>query len=677
MNKTPPIIFVPASKLSIAPTNVRKRSDPEADAELKASIAAKGIIQNLIGIPVARKKGEYHITAGGRRLTQIHALIEDGVLGPDYPVAVMVLADKNDATEVSLIENFIRLNMSPAEECRAFQAIIDGEKKTPADVAKHFGLTERFVLGRLRLAGLADSIFEALAAGEITLDVAKAYASISDTVRQAAVFEEMGGGYYSTNLSEIRRRLVSGFYRGSDPKALLVGRDAYIAAGGRIDSDLFSDAANENWIDSEIIDRLAAERMEAAAQAVRAQDGFGEVRIICETRIPYMETMALDELEGEPAELTPEEEERQRAIEVELEAIAEEADEDGYSDEEISRIKALEAEHKALNEKPPFITAEQKEKALAYLVIGSDGQPRLYERLFIVPEPELEVEEAEAEAGTDEITSEEAEQELVEDGPSIAPISQKLAEELAIMKTEILRLHVASDPHFALDLGTFFMVDVALGRSYGHPSELRAAAPFSRVPGFESDTQASEAWTELDAGLDRSWTEAVNIVERYDAFCGLDEGARAAWLGWAIARTLHAVPVGGTGADLIDHLGRKLEIEEHVWWRPTARRYFDRVSKGRILAHFGEVGGLELSNRYAASKKHDLAASAEKLFAGQLIVEAEVKDRALSWLPDEMRFGRAEHPDCERSKQDGDGLPVEPADGAVSEDAGDGFPEAA
>ena len=663
MNKTPPIIFVPASKLSIAPTNVRKLSDPEADAELKASIAAKGIIQNLIGIPVARKKDEYRITAGGRRLTQIKALIEDGVLGPDYPIAVMVLADKNDATEVSLIENFIRLNMSPAEECRAFQAIIDGEKKTPADVAKHFGLTERFVLGRLRLAGLADTIFDALAAGEITLDVAKAYASISDTVRQAAVFEEMGSGYYSTNLSEIRRRLISGFYRGSDPKALLVGRDAYLAAGGRIDSD--------------IIDRLAAERMEAAAQAVRAQDGFGEVRIICETRIPYMETMALDELEGEPAELTAEEEERQRAIEVELEAIADEADEDGYSDEEISRIEALEAEHSALNEKPPFISAEQKEKALAYLVIGSDGQPRLHERLFIVPEPEPEVEEPEAESEADDNSAEGVEQELIEDGPSLAPISQKLAEELAIMKTEILRLHIASDPHFALDLGTFFMVDVALGRSYGHPSELRAAAPYSRVPGFESDTPAAEGWTEIEAGLDRSWTEAGNLVERYDAFCGLDEGARAAWLGWAIARTLHAVPVGGTGADLIDHLGRKLDIEEHVWWRPTARRYFDRVSKGRILAHFGEVGGLELSNRYAASKKHDLAASAEKLFAGQLIVEAEVKDRALNWLPDEMRFGPAQHPYCESSDQNGDGLPAEVAGDAASEGSDDGLPEAA
>ncbi|MDE0947808.1 MAG: hypothetical protein OSA39_13350 [Sphingobium sp.] len=57
-----------------------------------------------------------------------------------------------------------------------------------------------------------------------------------------------------------------------------------------------------------------------------------------------------------------------------------------------------------------------------------------------------------------------------------------------------------------------------------------------------------------------------------------------------------------------------------------------------ILQAFETVGGLELSSRYAASKKHDLALSAERLFSGDLIVEAEVKDRALQWLPDAMRF---------------------------------------
>ena len=38
MTQKPPIIFVPASRLTVAPTNVRKRTDPVADEELKTSI---------------------------------------------------------------------------------------------------------------------------------------------------------------------------------------------------------------------------------------------------------------------------------------------------------------------------------------------------------------------------------------------------------------------------------------------------------------------------------------------------------------------------------------------------------------------------------------------------------------------------------------------------------------
>lgn len=642
MTQKPPIIFVPASKLTVAPTNVRKRSDPVADEELKTSILAKGVIQNLVGLPIPRKKGEYRITAGGRRLKQVQALIEEGKLDPAYAVPVLVLADKNDAIEISLIENLRRLNMTPAEECRAFQAIIEIEKKTPADVAKRFGVTERFVLGRLRLAGLADSIFEALADGGITLDIAKAYASISDTVRQAAVFEELGDGWGANNCGEIRRRLISGFYRGSDPKALLVGRDAYVAAGGRIDSDLFSDAANENWIDSALLESLADERMQAAAQEIQARNGFGELRVVSQTRVPYMDVMALDEIEGESVPLSPEEEDRQRAIEQQLEAIAENADEDGYSDEEQQVIQALEAEYDALNERPPVLTEDQKAGSLAYLVIGQDGTPRLHEQYYAIPEPEAEEDGSEGDPSEDE----DHEEEPVEEASSRSPISQRLAEEMAIMKTELLRVHVASDPHFALDLGTFFMVDAALGFRHDLPSDLRATAPYSRVPGFESDTPAAEQWEELEAGLDRSWADSPDITDRYEAFCALDEDARASWLGWAIARTLHAVPAGGSGSAMLDHLGRKLDIKVADWWRPTARRYFDRVSKNMILDHFDEVGGIELRSRYGASKKHDLALSAEKLFGGQIIVEAAVKERALAWVPEGMRFdpdGEASH----------------------------------
>ncbi|MBV1689866.1 ParB/RepB/Spo0J family partition protein [Novosphingobium sp. G106] len=124
---------------------------PEADAQLEANIAEYGVIQNLKGMPVARKKGAF----------------ED-----EYVLPVLVLADARNAIEISLAENFIRLAMNLADACRAFQDVIETENKTPTDVSRRFGVTEKFVLGGLRLVCLAEPIFEALAAGDITLDVA-------------------------------------------------------------------------------------------------------------------------------------------------------------------------------------------------------------------------------------------------------------------------------------------------------------------------------------------------------------------------------------------------------------------------------------------------------------------------------------------------------------------------
>ena len=43
--------------------------------------------------------------------------------------------------------------------------------------------------------------------------------------------------------------------------------------------------------------------------------------------------------------------------------------------------------------------------------------------------------------------------------------------------------------------------------------------------------------------------------------------------------------------------------------------------------------------------------SAEQLFAGNIIVEADVKEKALAWLPDAMRF---EHPVAEPVNDDGE-----------------------
>ncbi|MDI1295429.1 MAG: ParB/RepB/Spo0J family partition protein [bacterium] len=636
MNQLP--ILVSAANLSKSPSNVRKSSDAVADAQLEASIAAKGVRQNLIGLPVARKKGHYRIAAGGRRLDAVHRLIEKGVFEPDYQVPVLVLRDAKDAIATSLEENFLNLNMNPADTCRAFQDIVETEGKTPAEIAKRFGLPERFVLGRLRLADLAPCIFDALRDGEISLEIATAYASSPDTVRQAQIFESLGQSYYRNNLNEIRRQLAHGSHKGNDPKALLVGREAYVAAGGRIDSDLFTDDATEMWIDGDLLDQLATESLAQAAQAIREREGFGDIRIVPTTHIAYSATWDLKPIQGEQPPLTPEQEQRLADIEVELEAFENPVDTDESEEEVEARYRRLNAEYEAIQQPAPILTQEQKASVLAYVVIDPHGQPRVHEQVYQVPtEP---ADDAQDLTGDDNEADADADSAPAQVASGQPKISQRLADELAEMKAELLRVHIASDPRFALDLAAFFMADAAT-RTYGsaeRATELRANTPTSPLHGYESDTPAAAQWYKLDADLDRCWINHADVRTRYDAFCALSEEARAAWFSWAIARTIQAVPAGRTGSAFLDHLGVKFGIDVTAWWRPTARNYFDRVSKAMILQAFQTVGGLELSSRYAASKKHDLALSAERLFSGDLIVEAEVRERALQWLPDAMRF---------------------------------------
>lgn len=691
MNQQP--ILVPAIKLTKSPINVRKASDAEADAQLEANIAEHGVIQNLIGVPVARKKGHYRITAGGRRIDAVHRLIEKGVFDQEYAVPVLVLPDAKNAIEIGLAENFFKLAMKPADACRAFQDVIETEGKSPVDVARRFGVTEKFVLGRLRLACLAEPVFAALAEGEITLDIAIAYASTSDADRQAAIFAQMATSYYRDNAAEIRRQLASYSYRPTEPKALLVGRDAYLKAGGRIDADLFSDETSERWLDTHIVDHIAEEKLAAAAEAIRTREGFSAVRTVAATQIPYTETLALAQVRGEAQPLNAEQEARQHEIEAELASIEASTADEGYeyTEEEDARVSQLEGELAALVDRPPVLTDEQKGTALAYLVIGPDGEPRMHQQLYTVPPEEAPSEGQDGDSDGDDEGGD-AEPEPVEAKPAI---SQRLADELATMKTELLALHVAADARFALDVGTFIMIEAAVRPmgSYGIPSDLRATAPAPRVPGFVSDKPAAAQWLEREEALDRSWTEPETIEERFDAFCALSEEARAGWLGWAIARTLHAVPAGRTGSSFLDHLGAKLAIDVAAWWRPSAKTYFDRITKPAILQVFEEVGGPELRIRYSGAKKHDLAASAEKLFAGETVVEAEIKEKALRWLPDEMRFAADapviegapvnEQPDTDQTVADQAGPGIQDNDPAdldppwhVDEGAGE-LPEAA
>ena len=625
---------IPLKKLVPSPRNVRKVNDAAADAQLKADIAARGLLQNLVVRKAAR--GKFEVEAGGRRLAALQSLAADGALPATHEVTCLVIeGDESEVREASLAENFQRLAMNPADEAQAFAAIIEAGATTE-DVARRFGLTVRFVEGRLRLASLAPCVFEALAEGAITLDMAKAYGAVSDTERQAHVFAELQEAWYQVTPDTIRRMVLDATVRGSDPSAILVGREAYLEAGGRIERELFDDHASESWIDIALLEDLAHKKMEEAASTKAAELGLAWVRPTLGSYVCHDLIEGLGRLPAEPAPLSEAEAEELSVIEAEYDREAAVLEDEDSSEEEVAKaeeeLARIDRAMRALKDRPPVLAEELKAEAGAFLVLSRSGEPALVPQYYT---------ESEVTQSDDAIIESVDERDNASSKP--ASYSQRLLDELSMQRRDVLAIHLANDPGLALELMVFTLAD-ADGHDWRAKKAVTIAGPPAHGPvsGFEAkDAPASAALAEFTGSLDESWRAGVSDVERFAAFRALSDEARSLWLGFVVARTLIASlnTDGERGLPLHDALGTLLEVEMAHWWRPTAANFFDRVPKARIFEAFDAVGGPELVSRYAGSKKADLASAAERIFSGEFIGERDVKEQALAWVPAVMRFG--------------------------------------
>ena len=356
---------IPLNKLVASPRNVRRASDQQADLELKADIEARGLLQNLVVTSVSKPRGCFAVEAGERRRRALQSLADEGKLPRDHEVCCLVV-EADSAHEASLAENFQRLSMNPADECLAFQQLIE-QGATVEDVARRFGLTVRFVEGRLRLANLAPVVFEALGAGEISLDVAKAYAATPDRERQEYVFEQMGRGYGANHPDSIRRMMTQATVSASDRRAKFVGEDAYVAAGGRIERDLFSDEAAARWLDVALLERLACEKMEVIAAETAKVTGLAFVRPTLYSWIGYSQTEGLRRIPLESPPLSDEESAQVDDLEGEIEDLVglleDEETEPGARQEAEAKIREIAAADITQDAVEPAAEAQRLQQA--------------------------------------------------------------------------------------------------------------------------------------------------------------------------------------------------------------------------------------------------------------------------------------------------------------------------
>ena len=160
----------------------REVFDERALKELAVSIKEHGVIQPII---VRNVKGKYEIIAGERRykasalagLTKIPAIIRD--------------LDDKESSKVALLENLQRKNLTPIEEARTYQKILEIDEMTQEELAKTMGKSQSAVANKLRLLSLPDEIQDSLLKQQISERHARALLNIPDEEKQKEMMKKI------------------------------------------------------------------------------------------------------------------------------------------------------------------------------------------------------------------------------------------------------------------------------------------------------------------------------------------------------------------------------------------------------------------------------------------------------------------------------------------------------
>ena len=626
------------ARLSLSPANARRTGAGAGIDALAASIQAHGLLQSLVVRPRlgsgGQATGRYEVVAGGRRLAALKLLAKRRRIGKGSAIACRVLdGDAASGCEASLAENVVRQDMHPADQFEAFAGLHqDGAGLGIEDIAARFGLSAHTVRQRLRLAVLSPVLVQAYRDEALTLDHLTAFAVTQDQAAQERVFGQLQP--WQRHPDTIRRLLTQALVPTTDRRAVFVGLEAYQAAGGTVQRDLFSEDRG-GWIaDPVLLERLVAERMEREAEAVRAE-GW---RWVVVGQDAAMACFRLRRVGPDTVALSEADEARRSELAARYDQLAEPYDghDDTLPEAVAAALDAIERELSELDALTRAYRVEDVARAGASLTVAQDGTLRI-ERGFVRPEDEARPESMTPAAngseadGTGEAEAREEPAEEADD--AVTPIrggaepedkapalSGALLAELEAQRTAGLQAAIAGQPELALRVLLHGLATDAFYRRYGetvagfhaYPPALASACPdIADSPAWQAMAAAEEAWR-------------TRLPQEHGALWGwLREQDATALLGLlavCVARTANAgsrtwtTPEGSqcTAAQVATAAG----LDMRQCWTATREGYLGRVPKALILDAVREGAGSSAAARLASAKKEAMAAGAEMLLAG-------------------------------------------------------------
>lgn len=607
------ITMIALSKLVPGQRNVRKTKPAMSIDELAASIAAHGLLQNLVVSEA--DKGRYSVEAGGRRLKALRKLAKAKTIPGNEPIPCRVVP-LDEATEASLAENVQREPMHPADEIEAFAQLAEAGHG-PEAIAGRFGVNGTHVARRLRLARVSPRLIEALKKDEIDLDQLGALAFTDDHALQDKAFFDTPE--WQRTPEQLKARVTQAHVAETDKLARFVGVDVYVESGGAVASDLFADEGETRFLaDRELLVRLAEAKLEPIVTEVQAEGwAFVEISIdgVAWSQFP-------ERVRERRRELTAEEAAKQEQLYAKLDETEDEAE-----------IEKIEAAIDAL------ATAQwdEDEVALAGAVVtlNHSGDIKVERGLVRVEDVKalraLRRKRTTSDHGGAD--ADDAHAELAAAPKPAVPV--KLLDELLAHKTLGLRVAIIDSPALALRLVAF-----SLAASFmGDASASCLAISVDHVDVERSITRTESKAAAEFAEIDSVWRSRlpVNPEELWGYIASMDEPMLLELIAVTIASGIDLRRVGPLSAmEARQALGQTLcnltGLDMTKYWKASVESYFEHVRKDAVAEALVEV-----------NPKLDRAAL-EKAPKKEVLTRAKRTFKQSLWLPSPLRTSAAAAP---------------------------------
>ena len=493
-----------------------------------------------------------------------------------------------------------------------------------------------------------------------------AFAVTTDQARQSAVWAAVSHQGYRPGAWQIKRLLTEDQVPATSAIARFVGIEAYEAAGGRIDRDLFAEEDERGiWLDNpDLLNKLAMDSLQVAARELETRWKWAEARL----DVDWSATAAFGRVRPQPAEPTDGEKAEIERLRTRNDELASMDDED-WTEELVEEADANETrldEIEAMIEARAVYRREDIAIAGCIATVGNDGELKLIQGLARPEDmPARESNDANM-AGQDDTGDGESASSSIEAPTLGAPLASPgdaeaearkkagvgigLADDLRAIRTAIVKSQLACDFEAAFDLLLFQLARSVFTNGYHDGAlDIRAAETSDR-PAMRINDDAfgtvnvGEKHLEIDrAGQKLDWT-GLPDAEAFAELRALPERDKRTLFASCVARMLKgqlafepkARPeVEATVARLdIDFAAAVRGNRDQIW---TADLLWSRLRKDRILAVARETLGEAWAQAEAKQKKADIAKAMQEAFAhGNGVpagVTADGRAAAIAWTP--------------------------------------------